>query len=58
MNTQFCIFYLNRQTQTKADPRSPGAIIRHRNKSIFRDKKTRKVGNYIRESVEFFPETT
>lgn len=51
MNTQFCIFYLNRQTQMKADPRSPGVILRHRNKSIFRDKKTRKVENYIQERI-------
>lgn len=35
----------------KADPRSPGVILRHRNKSIFRDKKTRKVENYIQERI-------
>lgn len=51
MNTQFCIFYLNRQAQTKADPRSPGVILRHRKKTIFRDKKTRKVENYIQERI-------
>lgn len=33
----------------KADPRSPGVILRHRNKSI--DKKTRKVENYIQERI-------